>query len=246
VEQSENDTTSQGTGVLGRPAGGAATINPYEEQRKQNIQRNKEALQKFNLDNLKLFSVPSAPRKKNRERDRPASDTPVAPRRSSRRKLSEAKYNEQSQSSTSSESSEEVITEEPSGVNPAWWNTGAEVGDIVLVAAEKGDFWLGEILELLQVVWDEQKPHKYKGDIVVREYARVHMESENTPAFQAYLPSWKKKLQFRHSKARPGSKWEPVKTTIWWDCVQGWGSKVRMLQENHQLTSEAVQMLSVD
>ena len=88
---------------------------------------------------------------------------------------------------------------------------GLEVGDLVVLNGGGGDeWWVGKVLELLEVVWNEKK--SITGDMVVHEYNGVGKGAKFEPSYSLDNT--------------------PVVCCVWSHCCDQWGSEDRMLDSN--------------
>lgn len=82
-----------------------------------------------------------------------------------------------------------------------------KIGELVIMCGGKGDkWWVGEVLQLHDVVWDASQPNMHEGDILVRKYTGAGLKAKFKP--QTKLPNT---------------------ISVWSQCIDQWESKENIL-----------------
>lgn len=127
----------------------------------------------------------------------------------------------ESESRSQSDSLSEISENESDSKTPHWKKMGLKVGHLVVLNGGKGNkWWVGKVLELREVVWDEAnaqaQPELYQGDILVHTYTGVGVNAT-----------------FRPGKGTTSRVSKPV----WAECADQWGAPEKILNEKGKLKS---------
>ena len=102
-----------------------------------------------------------------------------------------------------------------------------EVGDLMIMAGVDVDgWWVGKVLQLLDVIWDENHPDDTHGDVVVHEFDGVGLNATFKPLYQ---------------KGR-----KAVQMHCWMESCVVWGAQNKMLTKKGRITAIARKSLPTE
>ena len=104
-------------------------------------------------------------------------------------------------------------------------------------------FWVGEIVELLKVVWDQDEP-SIQGDVKVHEYGNVTNKGWKGPQYALYKGKSGGVKPVKPGKTPP-AHCKPLEVVVWSEAFVMWGSDGKMLQpQARKLKKHVVEQLA--
>ena len=113
-----------------------------------------------------------------------------------------------------------------------------KVGQICVVRGSEGGMWVGEVVELLRVVFNEDNPDEHNGDVVLHEYGGLWAEGKWKTG--SHVPLYKNRGSNVMRKTQAS---ERLLVTVWAESVAHWGVHKEVLTRKGMLTAKAKQVL---